>query len=80
MPGTVEAFTEEFLREPPDLPLGGMISISDLVTLPEQMPAGRYSLAIAIVGEDSSEPIVRLAIKGRGPNGWYPLSEIVVHE
>ena len=80
MPGTVETFTEEFLREPPDLPRGRIVNVADRIALPANIHAGRYSLAIAIVGEHSSEPILRLAIKGRGPNGWYPLSELVVHE
>jgi hypothetical protein len=80
MPGTVETFTEEFLREPPDLPLGAIISISDLVTLPKQMPVGPYSLALGIVGERSTEPVVRLGIKGRTEDGWYSLSSLVISE
>jgi len=80
MPGTVEAFTEEFLREPPDLPPGKIVNVADRMALPTNIHAGRYSLAIAIVGEHASEPIVRLAIKDRSQDGWYPLSEMVVHE
>jgi len=80
MPGTVDTFGEEFLKEPPDLPPGEMVSLTDLVTLPEQVPPGQYDLAVGIVGERSTDPVVRIAIKGRCPNGWYPLSEIVVHE
>jgi hypothetical protein len=47
---------------------------------PPDLHAGEYSFAIAIVGEHSTDPIVRLAIKGRDQDGWYPLSEIVVRQ
>lgn len=80
MPGTVDVLSEEFLKDPPDLPLGEIVSVADQVVLPADLHAGRHSLAIAIVGEDSQEPIVRLAIQGRSEDGWYPLSEIVVHK
>ncbi len=78
MPGTVDIFDEGFLEEPPDLPPGEIVNVSDRVTLPPDLHAGEYSLAIAIVGERSTDPIVRLAIKGRDQDGWYLLSEIVV--
>ena len=80
MPGTVEIFTEEFLEEPPDLPLGEMVSVTDLVTLPEQMPADQYNLAVGIVGERSTEPVVKLAIKGRTQDDWHLLSSLVISE
>jgi len=80
MPGTVETFTEEFLREPPDLPLGEIVNLTDLVTLPEQMPAGQYNLAVRIVGERSTEPVVKIAIKGRTQNGWHLLSSLAISE
>ena len=76
MPGSVELFTEEFMKQPPDLPPGEIVSVTDRVTLPEDMPAGEYDLAVGIVGEDSTEPVVRLAIKGRSADGWYPLSKL----
>ena len=39
-----------------------------------------YRLAIGVVAEDSTEPIVRVAIKGRTEDGWYPLSKVEVVE
>ncbi len=80
MPGTVDIFDEGFLEEPPDLPPGEIVNVSDRVTLPPDLYAGEYSLAIAIVGERSTDPIVRLAIKGGDQDGWYLLSEIVVRQ
>ncbi len=80
MPGTVDVFDERFLEEPPDLPPGEIVNVSDRVTLPQDLHAGEYSFAIAIVGERSFDPMVKLAIKGRDQDGWYPLSEIVVRQ
>ena len=76
MPGEVETFTEEFMKNPPDLPLGPVVDVADRMTLPGDMPAGVYRLDIAIVAEQTEEPIVRLGIKGRTEDGWYRLSTI----
>ena len=54
-----------------------MIPISDTVLLAKDMPAGTYELAIGVVGGDE-RPVVRLGIKGRGEDGWYRLSKILV--
>jgi hypothetical protein len=78
MPGSIEVFTEEFFKEPADLPPGGIIEVVDRVTLPADMPPGNFRLAIGVVSEQTSEPVVRLAIKGRTSDGWYPLSEVRV--
>lgn len=78
MPGSVDPFTEEFMRQPPDLPPGEVISIVDRIALPEDVRAGEYNLAVGIVSEDSAEPVARLAIKGRSLDGWYPLSQITI--
>ena len=78
MPGSVELFTEEFMKQPPDLPPGQIATVTDRVTLPGDLPAGQCDLAVGIVGENSTEPIVRLAIKGRTADGWYPLGRLSV--
>jgi hypothetical protein len=78
MPGSVELFTESFMKQPPDLPPGEIATVRDSVKLPSDLPAGEYTLSVAIVGEDSTEPVVRLAIKGRSSDGWYPLSKVTV--
>jgi hypothetical protein len=78
MPGSVETFTEEFIKNPPDLPPGPVVDVIDRVTLPKDMPSGMFRLAIGVVGEQTPEPVVRLGIKGRADDGWYPLSEIEV--
>jgi uncharacterized membrane protein len=78
MPGSVQTFTEAFLREVPDLPPGEVVQVTDRVTVPKDMRGGEYDLAIGIIGENSTEPVVRLAIKGRTADGWYPLSKLMV--
>jgi hypothetical protein len=76
MPGHVETFSEEFVKDPPALPLGPVVSVTDRVVVPADMPAGAYRLEIGIVGEQTSEPVVQLGIKGRTQDGCYPLSKI----
>jgi len=50
------------------------------VQLPTDMPPGTYELAIAVVEQKSSKPVVRLAIKGRAADGWYPLGKLRVKQ
>lgn len=76
LPGSIELFTEEFFKEPKDLPPGPIHDVSDTITLPADMPAGTYTLSVGIV--ETSAPVVRLAIKGRAGDGWYPLSKVQV--
>jgi hypothetical protein len=76
----IALFTKEFFQQVPDLPPGEVVPVADKVTLPRDMPKGQYDLAVGIVGEDSTEPVVRLAIKGRTADGWYPLSKLTISE
>jgi len=76
LPGSVDPFTDEFLKEPKDLPPGEIVVVADSVSLPADLPAGEFTLSIAIVDGDRATPVVRLAIKGRADDGWYPLSKV----
>ncbi len=79
LPGSIELFTPEFFKEPKDLPPGEIVSVSDRIAVPGDTPAGKYTLSLAIVDE-SSAPVVKLAIKGRAEDGWYPISKVqIVH-
>ena len=78
MPGSIETFDEKFFKEPADLPLGEIVQVVESVNLPADMPIGKLNLAIGVVGEYTNKPILRLAIKGRTDNGWYPLSELEI--
>ncbi len=78
LPGSIDLFTPEFMQEPADLPPGEVVSVRDTITLLGDLAAGTYALAIGIVEGAEARPVLRLGIKGRGPDGWYPLSQIKV--
>ena len=46
------------------------------VLLPENLPAGRYDLRIAIVDPATGKPAIRLANEGRDSEGWYGIGSI----
>jgi len=77
LPGSVELFTDEFFKEPKDLPPGEIATVTDTISVPTDIPAGVFDLSLAVVDE-SSKPVVRLGIKGRASDGWYPLSKLSV--
>jgi hypothetical protein len=79
LPGSVELFSGSFFENPPDLPPGKIEEVKDGFVLPSGLPAGQYRLWLAVVGEDA-KPVVRLAIKGRAEDGWYPLTKVNVIE
>jgi hypothetical protein len=78
MPGSIELFTADFPNNVPDLPPGDIHTVPDSLTLPDDLPPGHYSLAIGVIGEKNDKPVVRLAIKGRTNDGWYPLGTLMV--
>jgi len=78
LPGSVELFTKKFFDGKWDLPRGEVVEVAGRIDLPANMPAGVYRLSLAIVGEKSSEPVIRLGIRGRGKDGWYRLSKVQV--
>jgi hypothetical protein len=77
LPGSIDLFTAEFFKAPQDLPPGEVVAVSDSLALPADIPAGQYVLSLAVVGEEG-KPVVRLGIKGRADDGWYPLSKLGV--
>jgi hypothetical protein len=78
LPGSIELFTEEFFKEPADLPPGEVIDVADFIQLPNDLSPGTYTLSIAVVCTEVTTPIVRLGIKGRAEDGWYPLSTLTI--
>jgi hypothetical protein len=56
---------------------GARAAAADL-SLPNDLKPGRYDVSIAVVRAGTTEPAVRLAIAGRGDDGWYPLSHVDV--
>jgi hypothetical protein len=77
LPGSIEVFTDEFFKAPKDLPPGEVVNVNDALSLPADVPAGQYTVSLAVVNDDE-KPVVRLGIKGRADDGWYPLSKLTV--
>ena len=77
-PGSVELFTEEFFKEPKDLPPGDVYAVADTISLPDDLLPGTYALSLAVIGQDDTKPVVQLGIKGRSEDGWYPLSKLTI--
>jgi hypothetical protein len=78
LPGSIPLFTEEFFKQPADLPPGEVNEVRDSMPVPSDLAPGEYNLSVAVVGERGEEPVVRLAIKGRADDGWYLLSTVRV--
>jgi hypothetical protein len=78
LPGSINLFTEEFFKHPADLPPGDVNEVQETIPMSPDLASGDYTLAIAVVGEKDEEPVVRLGIKGRAGDGWYPLSKVAV--
>jgi len=78
LPGSVELFTDEFFKEPKDLPPGEVHAVADTINLPDDLLPGTYALSLAVVGQDDTKPVVQLGIKGRSEDGWYPLSKLTI--
>ena len=64
LPGSIELFTEEFFKSPPDLPPGEVVAVADSLEVPPDLAADSYTLSIAVVDNDE-KPVVKLGIKGR---------------
>jgi hypothetical protein len=52
--------------------------VTDEETVPEQVPAGTYSLDVAILTEDGRSAHVDLAIEGKRADRWYPVSSVTI--
>jgi hypothetical protein len=77
LPGSIDLFTAEFFQGPKDLPPGEVVPVIDSLIVPTTLAPGQYVLSIAVVGQDN-KPAVRLGIKGRAEDGWYPLSKVTI--
>ena len=74
----IELFTDEFFKQPADLPPGEVVDVADSIRLPDDLSPGTYKLSVGVVGEEDTQPVVELGIEGRSEDGWYPLSTMTV--
>ena len=58
--------------------LPGRRRVAESVKIPRRLAPGRYDLAVGVIDPATRTPAVRLAIAGRGADGWYPLSHVDV--
>ena len=58
--------------------LPGDAVFEDPTFVPEDLPAGEYELSVAMLDPITLLPGVRLAIEGRGDDGWYGLGKVQV--
>ncbi len=77
LPGSIDLFTPDFFKMPKDLPPGEINAVGDSIDILADLPVGRYTLSIAAV-DSLMNPVLRLGIKGRAEDDWYPLSKIQV--
>jgi hypothetical protein len=52
--------------------------VGDAVTLPEGILEGSYALDVAILDQRARAPFVDLAISGKRPDRWYPISTVLI--
>jgi hypothetical protein len=48
------------------------------IRIPADTPEGHYRIDTAILDPHSGQPVIRLAMEGRQPDGWYALGNIKV--
>jgi len=58
--------------------LPGPHAVEEVTVVPEEIPPGTYKLDIAVLGEDGKTAHVELAISGKRPDKWYPISNVTV--
>jgi hypothetical protein len=49
------------------------------IAVPYDISPGRYPVRVAMLDPASHKPVIRLAIEGRQPDGWYQVGEITVN-
>ncbi len=58
--------------------LPGSQKTESVLDVPGSIKPGTYHLSVGLVDPTTKLPAVRLAITGRDPNGWYPLSQVTI--
>ena len=58
--------------------LPGTHEVEEVMAIPADVPAAAYALDVAILTEDATSAHVELAIGGKRPDKWYPVSEVTI--
>ena len=58
--------------------LPGDAVVDETIYVPDTLSTGAYRLRLALLDPRTNQPAVRLAIKGRNPDGWYEMGAITI--
>jgi hypothetical protein len=58
--------------------LPGPHQVEEVVFVPADIPAANYDLDVAILSQDGKAAHVELAIAGKRPDKWYPISIVTI--
>jgi hypothetical protein len=58
--------------------LPGKVEASEPLSVPAGLSPGSYDLSVAILDPATKQPVLRLAVEGRGEDGWYRAGRIDV--
>ena len=58
--------------------LPGLHEVEEVVVVPADVPPARYNLDVAILSRDGQTAHVELAIAGKRPDKWYPVSHVEI--
>jgi hypothetical protein len=58
----------------------GSTALNTTITIPAEMPAGKYNMEIALVAPATGKPAIQLAIAGKTAEGWYEMGQISIED
>jgi hypothetical protein len=58
--------------------LPGAHEVEEAVAIPAGVPAATYTLDVAILTGDATAAHVEIAIVGKRPDKWYPVSKVTI--
>jgi len=56
--------------------LPGDAVVEENLYIPRELPPGRYEVSVGILDPRTRVPVIKLAIEGRQPDGWYRVGEV----
>ena len=60
--------------------LPGPQEVEEVIMVPAEIRAGTYNLDVAVLTEDGKTAHVDLAICGKRPDKWYPVSKVTIKD
>jgi hypothetical protein len=60
--------------------LPGNTELNTTITIPPDVPAGKYRMEIGLVAPATGKPAIQLAIAGKTAEGWYEMGQIDIED